>query len=82
MRKITESLSVSGYVGCMKGDYKMRMSQAKYEANKRYDAKNIKRENFNLLLEEDADLIEYIEEQKSHGYTYRQIIRELWENAR
>ena len=82
MRKITESLNVRGYAGCMKGDYKMGISQAQYEANKRYEAKNIKREDFNLLLEEDADLIEYIEEQKSHGYTYRQIIRELWENAR
>ena len=66
----------------MKRDYKMGISQAQYEANKRYDAKNIKLEDFNLRLEEDADLIEYIEEQKSHGYTYRQIIRELWENAR
>ena len=66
----------------MKRDYKMGISQAQYEANKRYEAKNIKWEDFNLLLEEDADLIEYIEEEKSHGYTYRQIIRELWENAR
>lgn len=60
----------------------MGISQARYEANKRYDAKNLKREDFNLRLKEDTDLIEYIEEQKSHGYTYRQIIRELWENAR
>lgn len=60
----------------------MGISQAQYEANRRYDAKNIKRWNFDMRLEEDADIIEYIEEQKSHGYTYRQIIRELWENAR
>ena len=73
---------MSGFVGCMKGDYNMRISQAQYEANRRYDAKNIKRWNFDMRLEEDADIIEYIEDQKSHGYTYRQIIRELWENAR
>lgn len=60
----------------------MGISRAQYEANKRYEAKNLKRFNFELLLKEDTDLIEYIEEQKSHGYTYRQIIRELWENAR
>ena len=60
----------------------MGISQAQYEANRRYEAKSIKAMMFQLKLEEDADIIEYIEEQKSHGYTYRQIIRELWENAR
>ena len=60
----------------------MKATPAQYEANRRYRERSLLYTNFNMRLEEDADIIEYIEDQKSHGYTYRQIIRELWENAR
>lgn len=60
----------------------MAITKAGYEARQRYIHAHVSRACIKLRLEEDADIIEYIEDQKSHGYTYRQIIRELWENAR
>lgn len=57
-------------------------SQARQEANARYDAKTYKTFAFKLRLEEDADIIESIQEAQEHGINKREWIRGLFENQK
>lgn len=57
----------------------MAKTQAQAEATARYDAKTYKNYLFRLRLEDDADIIEDIEEAKENGLSYREWLRELFE---
>lgn len=59
----------------------MAKTEAQTNASRRYDSENLKYHQFDFKVEEDADIIEFIEDMKSHGYTYREIVNQLWENA-
>lgn len=54
-------------------------TEAKANANKRYDDKTYKRIMIKLRIEEDADIIESFMESKDHGYTSREWLRQLYE---
>lgn len=54
-------------------------NEARASANARYDAKTYKKVQIALRLDEDADILESMEEAKEHGYTLRQWLRQLYE---
>ena len=54
-------------------------TQAKHDANKRYDSKTYKYIGFNLRLVEDADIIKSISEGKEKGLSNREWLREIFE---
>ncbi len=58
---------------------KREYTPARAEANARYDEKTYKQINFRLRKDEDADIIESIEEAKQNGLTGREWLRELFE---
>ena len=59
----------------------MTVSQAKREANARYDEKTYTQVNARLRKDEDADIIASIEEAKAKGQTLREWLRELYDKA-
>ena len=58
---------------------KQKYTEAKQNANRRYDEKTYKRYMVYLRMEDDADIIQSIEEAKEHGYSFRQWLRQLYE---
>ena len=57
-------------------------TQAHREANARYDAKTYKKMLFNLRVDDDADIIESIQEAQSKGLKKREWLREIFENQK
>ena len=55
-------------------------SQAKLDAVTRYEEKTYKRVFVALRLDEDADILESLQEAKEHGYTGREWVRQLFES--
>ena len=51
----------------------------KLEANAKYDAKTYKEVNIKLRLDEDADIIESLEQAKRDGVHYRDWLRKYFE---
>ena len=56
-----------------------KYTQARQEANARYDAKTYKLIGFSLRIVEDADIIASIEEAKNKGLSNREWLREIFE---
>lgn len=54
---------------------------AQGEANARYAAKNFKKINIALRLDEDADIIQHWEQARDYGFTSREWLRELYESS-
>lgn len=54
-------------------------TQAKHEANKRYDSKTYRKINIALRLEEDKDILSSLDEARSRGLTNRDWLREIFE---
>ena len=64
----------------MQGVIDMRkMSDAKYEANRRYDNKTYQRLSLYLRIEDDSDILEDLELAKQNGISYRDWIRTLFD---
>ena len=58
------------------------VSQARKEANARYDAKTYVQVNARLRKDEDADIIASIEEAKRNGQTIREWLRDLFDKEK
>lgn len=58
------------------------VSQAKRDANARYDEKTYVQVNARLRKDEDADIIASIEEAKNNGQTLREWLRDLFDNQK
>lgn len=58
---------------------RMTNSQAKLDANARYDAKTYKLISIKLRLEDDADIIADFQDAHDHGISSREWIRALYE---
>ena len=56
------------------------VSQARKEANARYDSKTYVQVNARLRKDEDADIIASIEEAKKNGQTIREWLRDLFDS--
>ena len=54
-------------------------NEARAAANARYDAKTYAKINIALRMEDDADIIQSIEEAKKKGATLREWLRELYD---
>jgi DNA-directed RNA polymerase subunit L len=61
---------------------KREYTTARNEANARYDAKTYKNLLFKLRVEEDADILQSIEEAKEKGINKREWLRELFEGKK
>lgn len=57
-------------------------TQAKREANKRYDSKTYKKINIALRLEDDKDILSSIEQAKEKGINSREWLREIFEGRK
>lgn len=57
-------------------------TQAKHEANKRYDSKTYKKINIALRLEDDKDILSSIEQAKEKGINSREWLREIFEGRK
>ena len=55
------------------------LTPAHAESNARYDAKTYKTMLFKLRLEDDADIIEAIQEAQEHGISKREWLRSLFD---
>lgn len=60
----------------------MARSQAKREANSRYDEKTYKKVNIAFRMEDDADILESMDKAKQSGLSLREWIRELYDNQK
>ena len=49
----------------------------RYEAQTKYNKKTYKNYNFNLRKIEDADVIEFIESEKSKGLSFTDVLRKF-----
>ena len=58
------------------------VSQAKRDANARYDEKTYVQVNARLRKDEDADIIASIQEAKDNGQTLREWLRDLFDNQK
>lgn len=58
-----------------------KVSEARREANNRYDAKTYRRITFALRVQEDADIIRDIEAAQSEGVSLRGWLRNLYDKA-
>lgn len=58
------------------------VSQAKRDANARYDEKTYVQVNARLRKDEDADIIASIKEAKDNGQTLREWLRELFDSQK
>ena len=59
-----------------------KYTQAKQEANARYDAKTYKKINIALRREEDAEIINSLDRAKKKGLTNREWLKELYEGEK
>lgn len=57
-------------------------SDARREANARYDAKTYKVFTFKLRIEEDADIIRAIQEAQENGTNKREWLRDLFDKEK
>ena len=55
------------------------LTPAQSEANAKYDAKTYKKMLFRLRLEDDADIIQSIQEAQDQGLNKREWLRELFD---
>lgn len=55
-----------------------KYTQAKQEANARYDAKTYKKIMIALRYEDDYEIIKSFEQAKEEGYTSREWLRDLF----
>lgn len=55
------------------------LTQAQSEANARYDAKTYKTFLFKLRVDDDADIIESLQNAQKNGMNKREWLRELFE---
>jgi len=60
----------------------MAVSEAKREANARYDEKTYMQFNVRLRKEDDADIIKSIKAAQSKGQNNREWLRELFDNQK
>lgn len=58
-----------------------KVSEARREANNRYDAKTYRRITFALRVQEDADIIRDIEAAQNEGVSLRGWLRDLFDKA-
>ena len=58
------------------------VSEAKRNANNRYDERTYKRITIHLRLEDDASIIKDLAEAQEHGISYRDWLRQLYEDAK
>ena len=61
---------------------KQPYTPARYEANRRYDAKTYSKLTFALRLDEDAEIIRELEEALEHGISRREWLRNLYYEKR
>lgn len=54
-------------------------TQAKHDANKRYDSKTYKVVTFHLRLIEDSDIIDSLRQAQEKGLAKREWLREIFE---
>ena len=59
-----------------------KVSEARRNANDKYDAKTYKRITFTLRIQNDADIIESIEAAQTNGTTLRGWLRSLFDEAK
>lgn len=57
-------------------------SESQREAVARYHAKTYQKLTISLRLEEDADIIKAINDAQENGISYREWLRELFENQK
>jgi hypothetical protein len=57
------------------------VSNAKREAIARYDSKTYKKVLIALRIDEDADILESLQDAKDNGYSNREWLRQLFEGA-
>lgn len=58
-----------------------KVTEAKRQANNRYDAKTYRRITFALRLQDDADIIKSIEAAQAEGVSLRGWLRNLYDKA-
>lgn len=58
------------------------LTPARSRANAKYDAKTYKKILLKLRIDDDADIIEAIQEAKANGINHREWLRELFENQK
>lgn len=58
------------------------LTQAKREAIERYHERTYKRVILALRLDEDADIIKDLADAQEHGISYREWLRELYDNQK
>lgn len=58
------------------------VSEAKRNANNRYDERTYKRIMIHLRLVEDADIITDLKDAQEHGISYRDWLRQIYEDAK
>ena len=61
---------------------KREYTPARAEANAKYDAKTYKQVNFRLRIEDDADIIESLEDATSKGLHNRDWLRKIFEGQK
>ena len=59
-----------------------KYSQARREANARYDAKTYKKIGIALRIDDDADIIKSWTDAREKGINSREWLRELYENQK
>lgn len=57
-------------------------TQARHDANKRYDSKTYKLVGFHLRLIEDSDILESLAKAKERGLSNREWLREIFEGRK
>jgi len=58
------------------------VSKAKLDATRRYEQKTYKMMQFRLRYDDDEDIIKDIEQAHEHGISYRDWLRQLYEDAK
>lgn len=58
---------------------KREYNAARAEANARYNAKTYKQINFRLRLEDDADILQSLEQSQSEGISNREWLRKIFD---
>lgn len=59
---------------------KREYNAARAEANAKYDAKTYKQINFRLRLEDDADILQSLEQARSKGISNREWLRKIFDS--
>lgn len=59
---------------------KREYNAARAEANAKYNAKTYKQINFRLRLEDDADILQSLEQARSEGISNREWLRKIFDS--